>query len=137
MAGKGATALIVYNTGAIADGLAFTGKENSPSYPIPVFYVKPVSAKKYFSDEAATVNIKLKAVFADKKRTGHNVAGYIDNGSATTVVFGAHFDHLGYGEDSNSLYRGPERQIHNGADDNASGTAALIELARLLKAGKL
>ncbi|HTS44265.1 MAG TPA: M20/M25/M40 family metallo-hydrolase, partial [Puia sp.] len=49
---------------------------------------------------------------------------------------GAHYDHLGYGEDGNSLYRGTDKQIHNGADDNASGTAAVIELARLLKQSK-
>lgn len=134
---KGATALIVYNTGPIADNLKFDGRENSPALPIPVFYVRAAAAKKYFSDEAATVNIRLKAAFSDKKRTGHNVAGYIDNGAANIVVLGAHFDHLGYGEDSNSLYRGPEKQVFNGADDNASGTAALIELARLLKNSKL
>lgn len=134
---KGATALIVYNTGAINDGLKFDGRENSPAFAIPVFYVRPSVAKKYFSDEAATVTIKLRAAFSDKKRTGHNVAGYIDNGAANIVVLGAHFDHLGYGEDSNSLYRGPQKQVHHGADDNASGTAALIELARLLKNSKL
>jgi Zn-dependent M28 family amino/carboxypeptidase len=52
------------------------------------------------------------------------------------VVLGAHFDHLGYGEDGNSMLRNADKLIHNGADDNASGTAALIELARLLKASK-
>jgi len=63
--------------------------------------------------------------------TGRNVAGYIDNGAANTVVIGAHYDHLGFG-DAGSLHRG-ERAIHNGADDNASGTAAIIQLATLLK----
>ncbi|HSC38599.1 MAG TPA: hypothetical protein VLD19_12025, partial [Chitinophagaceae bacterium] len=100
---KGATAFVLYNTGTIADGLKFDGKENSPALPIPVVYVRPALAKKYFSDESATVNIRLKAVFSDKNRTGHNVAGYIDNNAKDIVVFGAHFDHLGYGEDSNSL----------------------------------
>jgi aminopeptidase YwaD len=72
----------------------------------------------------------------DKKRTGHNIVGYIDNGAATTVILGAHYDHLGYGEDHNSLFTGTTPQIHNGADDNASGTAALLELSKLLKASK-
>ena len=48
------------------------------------------------------------------------------------VVLGAHYDHLGYG-DSNSLAPGT-RAIHHGADDNASGTAALLEVARQLRA---
>jgi hypothetical protein len=45
-----------------------------------------------------------------------------------TVVIGAHYDHLGYGGPS-SLARG-SKDIHHGADDNASGTTSLIELAR-------
>jgi len=44
------------------------------------------------------------------------------------IVVGAHFDHLGWGG-ANSLYRGKSPQIHNGADDNASGTSVLLELA--------
>jgi len=50
---------------------------------------------------------------------------------------GAHFDHLGYGEDGNSRHTMTEPAIHNGADDNASGTAALIELSKKLKASSL
>jgi acetylornithine deacetylase/succinyl-diaminopimelate desuccinylase-like protein len=49
-----------------------------------------------------------------------------------TVVLGAHYDHLGYGG-SNSAAPG-EHAIHHGADDNASGTAMLVEVARRLKA---
>ncbi|HEX2683251.1 MAG TPA: M20/M25/M40 family metallo-hydrolase, partial [Ferruginibacter sp.] len=74
---------------------------------------------------------------SEKKRTGHNVIGYIDNGAANTIILGAHYDHLGYGEDHNSLYTGSAPMIHNGADDNASGTAALIELSKQLKKSKL
>ncbi len=63
--------------------------------------------------------------------TGRNVIGFIDNKSENTIVIGAHFDHLGMGG-SGSLHRG-DSAIHNGADDNASGTAALVTLARILK----
>jgi hypothetical protein len=59
-----------------------------------------------------------------------NVAGYLDNGAEHTIVIGAHYDHLGLGHDHNSLEANPEGKIHNGADDNASGTAGVIELAR-------
>ncbi len=46
----------------------------------------------------------------------------------STIVIGAHYDHLGYGEYGNSLYRG-KPAIHPGADDNASGTAGVLALA--------
>ncbi|MDZ7877928.1 MAG: M20/M25/M40 family metallo-hydrolase [Saprospiraceae bacterium] len=59
-----------------------------------------------------------------------NVVGYLDNGAEFTIVIGAHYDHLGLGHDHNSLDANPENKIHNGADDNASGTAGVIELAR-------
>ena len=133
---RGATAVILFNTSAEDDKLAFNPKDRSEQLAIPVIYVSKEAAKKYLSDATATLNIKLNVDIDDKKRTGHNVIGYIDNGAATTVIAGAHFDHLGYGEDGNSLLRTGERLIHNGADDNASGTAALIELARMLKTGK-
>ena len=61
---------------------------------------------------------------------GRNVVGYLHNDAPNTIVIGAHFDHLGYGSEG-SLHRG-EPAIHNGADDNASGTAALIQLAGIL-----
>ncbi|MCG8584485.1 MAG: M28 family peptidase, partial [Pirellulales bacterium] len=43
------------------------------------------------------------------------------------ILVGAHFDHVGYGTWTNS--RGPIGYIHNGADDNASGTSAVLEIA--------
>ncbi|MEI7735617.1 MAG: M28 family peptidase [Ferruginibacter sp.] len=135
-AAKGATALIVYNTSAIADGLKFEPKAKAELVKIPVLYVTTSIKKKYLYDETATLDIKLKVDISDKVRTGHNVVGFINNGAATTVIVGAHYDHLGYGEDHNSLYTGTTPQIHNGADDNASGTAALLEMSKLLKASK-
>ncbi|MDR9441354.1 MAG: M28 family peptidase [Schleiferiaceae bacterium] len=60
-----------------------------------------------------------------------NVAGWINNEAPTTVVIGAHYDHLGMGR-AGSLYRGDEPAIHNGADDNASGVAGMLTLARFL-----
>src|SRR5205085_1382913 len=53
-----------------------------------------------------------------------------------TVVVGAHYDHVGRGgQDSGSFVPG-SNEIHNGADDNASGTVSLLELARRLAARK-
>jgi len=69
---------------------------------------------------------------ADGLSTGRNVIGYLDNGAGKTVIIGAHFDHLGMGGEG-SLYRGEEPAIHNGADDNASGVAVMLQLAQRLK----
>ncbi len=85
---------------------------------------------------ASNIEVEMQVALAPKKRTGHNVVGYIDNGAPYTIILGAHYDHLGYGEDHNSLWTG-KPEIHNGADDNASGTATVLELAKLLKTSKL
>lgn len=92
-------------------------------------YLQPFKVKKSTSPhEQAVVGTDGEGV------TGRNIAGFIDNGSEHTIIIGAHFDHLGYGAEG-SLFRG-EPTIHNGADDNASGTAAVIQLAKILKEEK-
>lgn len=133
---RGAVAMLFYNSSAIDDKLAFDPKDKSENLPIPAVYVSKEAAKKYFGDKFATLSIKLRTSTSEKNRVGHNVLGYIDNKAPTTVIIGAHYDHLGYGEDGGSLDRTTGKHIHNGADDNASGTAALIELARMLKSSK-
>lgn len=64
-----------------------------------------------------------------KEKKANNVVGFLDNKAAYTIVIGAHYDHLGLGHDHNSLDANPEGKVHNGADDNASGTAGVIALA--------
>lgn len=59
--------------------------------------------------------------------TGKNVLYALPQEKGRWGVIGAHYDHLGYG-DENSLFRG-EPEIHNGADDNASGVAGMLELS--------
>ena len=130
---RGASAVILYNTSSIDDKLKFDSKDRTEKLDVPVLYITKDAAKKYLTDQTATLDIKMKVDVGEKKRTGRNIIGYLDNGAARTVVLGAHYDHLGYGEDNNSMLRTGEKAIHNGADDNASGTAALIELARILK----
>ncbi len=68
-----------------------------------------------------------------KRDTGFNVVAYLPGQSPKTTVIGAHYDHLGYGGHG-SRYMGEEPLIHNGADDNGSGTAGLLELARYFAA---
>jgi hypothetical protein len=60
-----------------------------------------------------------------------NVLGYLPGRTKEYIVIGAHYDHLGFGNES-SLAPSQIGTVHPGADDNASGTAGLIEIARLL-----
>ena len=69
---------------------------------------------------------------ADSTITGNNVIGFINNNAKQTIVIGAHYDHLGFGGEG-SLYRDKDKAIHNGADDNASGVAVMLNLADRLK----
>jgi aminopeptidase YwaD len=134
---KGATGLIVYNTSTINDDFKFEAKAKTETTTIPVVYVQKDIANKFFKDETVTHDIKIKIDIGNKVRTGHNVIGYIDNGAVNTIIIGAHYDHLGFGEDHNSLFTGTTPAIHNGADDNASGTSAMIEVSKLIKAANL
>ena len=61
---------------------------------------------------------------------GYNVLGMINNPGETVIVVGAHYDHLGHGG-FGSLHSG-HPAIHNGADDNASGVALMLDLAQSL-----
>lgn len=69
--------------------------------------------------------------FKDEERIARNVAAIVEGTQETDeiIIIGAHYDHLGYG-DFGSLYNQDTTSIHNGADDNASGTAGLLELAQ-------
>lgn len=78
-----------------------------------------------------TFNPNPHATGGGEKRTGRNIVGYIDNGAPTTVVIGAHFDHIGNGGFGSRHTGAPA--IHNGADDNASGVSGLLYIADYLK----
>ncbi len=131
-AAKGATALMVFNSAKKSDSISFNGKDRSTVSAIPVIYFTKKAIRKLGISSVSSPYIETAVAFTSKKRTAHNVIASIDNGAPQTIIIGAHFDHLGYGEDDNSFYKG-DSAIHNGADDNASGTAATLELARLIK----
>jgi len=82
------------------------------------------------------VRVGAQIDLVQQKRKGRNVLARLQVGDAPShdfVVVGAHIDHLGRGTGSSSLARPEERgQIHSGADDNASGVAALLEIAQQL-----
>jgi Zn-dependent M28 family amino/carboxypeptidase len=79
------------------------------------------------------VALELQADLEPLRALTSNVLGRLAGRSSETLVVGAHYDHLGRGG-SGSLDPGAEGAVHHGADDNASGTAALLELARALAA---
>ena len=127
---KGAVALFLHNSGTVVDNIQFNKYDSSKSLDLPVVYFTKEGYAKLFSDQLGTYAIEANIQFEHPTRTAHNVVGFIDNKAENTVIIGAHLDHLGYNEDKNGLDLNDN--IHNGADDNASGTAALIELAKSL-----
>ncbi|MEM1121793.1 MAG: M20/M25/M40 family metallo-hydrolase [Bacteroidota bacterium] len=88
--------------------------------------------KSYFQTFDFNYSANPNAAVKDAK-TGRNVVGYINNKAKTTVIIGAHFDHLGKGGGFLGTARFASGEIHNGADDNASGVGALLYLAKKLK----
>jgi hypothetical protein len=87
----------------------------------------------------ATVTVRTAVI--REKRTGHNVAAYLPAARGNVplqkpwIALGAHYDHLGHGEAGNSLAdKADAGKIHHGADDNASGSAAVLAAGALLAA---
>jgi len=133
---KGASAVIFYNSSSLDDKIKFDPKDRSEPAPLPAAYITNNTQKQYLSDVSSSFQISANFSISPKIRKARNVIGFLDNNAPYTIVIGAHFDHLGYGEDGNSMIRSGELGIHNGADDNASGTSSMIELAFLLKNSK-
>ena len=119
----GAVGVVLYNTDENADDPESSYKNIVP-VGMPVVFWSDYSAEKRPADlQQISLSVDQKEV----SDTGYNVVGYLDRGSDKTIVIGAHYDHLGYGGEGSRHTGGPE--IHNGADDNASGTAGLLALA--------
>ncbi|MXY28991.1 M28 family peptidase [Candidatus Poribacteria bacterium] len=82
------------------------------------------------------VNVKIVVSVEKVKKTDQNVVALLPPSASTDnteyVIVGAHYDHIGHGEIGSLARKGAEGQIHNGADDNASGTAVVLELAATL-----
>jgi hypothetical protein len=130
---QGLRAMWVLAADSSANQLAFDKNDKQERLPIPVILIKQTAFEKIMAQQVDATRYAVNFRITENTRTGHNVLAYLNNNAAYNVVIGAHYDHLGYGEDHNSLYTGSQPQVHNGADDNASGTAALLEMARQLK----
>lgn len=96
-----------------------------------------IATSKKPNSVRTNIIVSVKTMLEPDVKDSHNVLGLIKGSDpeAGTIVIGAHYDHLGMGE-SGSLFRGPEPKIHNGADDNASGTAGMLELAEYFSVNK-
>lgn len=128
---KGATAIIWFDSSSNPNQeLRFDSKYNGSTLDIPVLFIGKAGMEKLTLNQEGSYDISIQIGIEKSFRTAHNVIAYLDRKAPLTLVIGAHYDHLGYGEDGNSMIRNGQPAIHNGADDNASGTSALLELAR-------
>jgi hypothetical protein len=113
------------------------GGETRAQLPIPAAMLSGEAAavlrEALIGGARGRLDVDVRVTTADAR----NVLALLPGASPTLrdeyIIVGAHYDHLGYG-DEGSLAP-DERAVHNGADDNASGTAALLEIARTLSSG--
>lgn len=98
------------------------------------YKLKPLGTQGFRQPFEAKVR---RVTVADSIRKAENIIGFLDNGAPYTIVIGAHYDHLGLGNFGGMREPAHIGQIHNGADDNASGVAGLLELARYYSSNKV
>ena len=132
-AGRGAAAVVVLLPEG--ESLPDPVKEQRPAVKVPAIAISGRLAQEIRDAAEAGRQVNLVAAVEPRMVEVRNVAALIPGTDPTVgrevMVVGAHYDHLGYGGEG-SL--DPDaRAVHNGADDNASGTAALMEVARLIK----
>ncbi len=98
------------------------------------------SSKRPLPFPLVGINIQMETEVVKITDTTANIVGLLEGtGSASpkeVIVLGAHMDHLGYCGPGSGALDPDEHAIHNGADDNASGTAALLELAQAFASAK-
>ena len=75
------------------------------------------------------LNVEMTVDLKHDEKTVHNVAAYLPGATKEYVIIGAHYDHLGMGDDHSLAPASVGKEVHPGADDNASGTAGVLELA--------
>ena len=87
--------------------------------------------RQYIFDQNSTASLTIDLVRREVQ--AYNVVGVLEGSDRLlkneTIIVGAHYDHLGHGGEGSLAPRSGE--IHHGADDNASGTAGVLELAQL------
>lgn len=98
--------------------------------------LKPFKGTSYLQEFTYKVRLNPHDSTQVADNSGRNVIAYLDNKASKTIVIGAHYDHLGVNEHNNSTKPNSKGEIHNGADDNASGVAGVLELARMYSQNK-
>ncbi len=99
------------------------------------------ASKKPQSFILKNTKVELSAEVNEVQKIARNVGGLLEGNDPTLkneyIVIGGHYDHLGIDQmKESSMYKGADKQIHNGADDNASGTTGVLEVAEKLAANK-
>ncbi|MBS1616376.1 MAG: M28 family peptidase [Bacteroidetes bacterium] len=131
-ANAGASGVIFYDAYGAKYPPEFNPHSDFETLKIPAVFVGNEEWNRIKNGDAISVEVSLNIHIKKPQLQADNVAAFINNGAKQTVVIGAHYDHLGHGEDGGSLYAGHVPEIHNGADDNASGTAALMQIGAWL-----
>ncbi|MCU0229379.1 MAG: M20/M25/M40 family metallo-hydrolase [Bryobacterales bacterium] len=159
VAQRGAKALLIVTNRLPAEEEselpAFAGTTGPAQLPIPVVAVRASAIAPFFTEQGlslsalqrriddtgapqsfafpAAYRMSISVRIDGQSAKGGNVLGWLPGhpSNGDYVVVGAHFDHVGRGERF-SMEGGPSGKLHPGADDNASGVAAMLELARLL-----
>jgi hypothetical protein len=133
LAGSGIVALT--GTGAVADALFKSTGKTVEEAQKALDDANPHATGFAIPD----VTVRLHANVVREKKTGHNVVAYlpattpIETVAKPWVAIGAHYDHLGHGEAGNTLATKEDAgRVHAGADDNASGSAAVLAIASTL-----
>ena len=138
---NGAGGVIFYDQYGAKYPATFNSKTEYETLSIPVVYTSNNAYLRYInrgnSEVVPPFFADMTVMLKEKKLTGNNILGYVDNNADYTVVIGAHYDHLGLGEDGNSLHAPKDGAVHNGADDNASGSAALMQFASWINKSNL
>lgn len=130
---RGATSVLFYDQYGSKFFPSFIRRSDYENLEVPVLLLSKKVYDAHIKGMKVMQPLVMNITFKKEFRTGTNIVGYINNNAAQTVIIGAHYDHLGYGEDGSSRMTEKVKAIHNGADDNASGVAAMLSLADKLK----
>ena len=126
---------------------------NSTAIGIPVIHISRTLADKLLAGRLGSFQTKINeskspySIEIDTKLKAHislekekvsvpNILGILEGSDEKLkneyIILGAHFDHLGFGGNGSGSLSMNSREVHNGADDNASGTAGVLEIAAKL-----